>query len=437
MNTRLLLALCVLSFSSLQAAERLMPQPLSLQQALDLALAYPGIQAADAKLSKAKAEALQIDAENDLNIDFEGQLRYVDPAPITPDRSNDDSKVFLRFSSELYDFGYTAARQQAADKQISSAEKALLSARQQHLLKVAELFFNVLIADKEYVLIDEVMTAAFLDYDKLRERHELGTVSDVRLLELENDYREKLQLRKQAEQKQRMTRMLLASAMAMPEQLPADLIEPPVDWQKDLPDLAKISAALNTDNPQVLAASEAVEAARAKLSAAESNDNPRLSANLQWADYQRETGSTHPFEAGLVLNVPLYSGARQQADQQLARADLQEKEMALQLVKMQAQEAALQNILSLESYKSELDSLKVSADYAELYLDKNRALYELEVASSLKDALIKVSDVILKKIRARLGYKLAEMKLAALQGQWQFDNNTVVSTTENQNEKDN
>jgi len=111
--------------------------------------------------------------------------------------------------------------------------------------------------------------------------------------------------------------------------------------------------------------------------------------------------------------------------------------MALQLVKMQAQEAALQNILSLESYKSELDSLKVSADYAELYLDKNRALYELEVASSLKDALIKVSDVILKKIRARLGYKLAEMKLAALQGQWQFDNNTVVSTTENQNEKDN
>ncbi len=413
-------------------AEFVLPQPLSLQDALAISLRHPVVMQADMQRDKVAAQQSLLASENDLNVDFQGQLNYVDPAPLTPDRSHNDSKVFLRFSSELYDFGYTDARQQALEKQLNSASLAFMNTRQQHQLKVAELFFEVLIADKEYVLIDEIMTAAFLDYDKLLERHDLGTVSDVDLLRLENDYREKLQLRRLAEKRQRMSRMQLASAMGVPEHLPADLLEPEVNWKSTIPAIDQVMETALARHPQILAATEAVEAARAQLAATESSDNPTLSARMQFADYQRQTGTSHPFEMGLTLNLPLYSGGQMQAQQQQARVALHKQELALQTAKIQAREAVLQTLLDLEEFKTELDTLKVSEDYAELYLDQNRALYELEVASDLKDALIKVSDVILKKIKARLGYALAEMKLAAMQGQWPLEEQT---RTENTNEK--
>jgi outer membrane protein TolC len=415
---RIFAFLSLLLSNSLLLAEGL-PQPLSLGQAFDLALAHPSIQAADARLQQANARTDKLLAEDDFNLRFEGELTYVDPVKITPDRSNNDSKMFLKLDKKLYDFGYTDARLSAADRSQSSQQWQLYNATQQHLINVAELFFEVLLADKSYAVADEKMTVAYLRYDKTKERHDLGTVSDVDLLDLENDYRQKLQLRRRAEYQQRLSRMKLASAMGMPDQLPSDLVEPPVDWDKQLPTLNDVETAVLDNNAEIRALKESVEAARQQLSAAEASDNPVIRGEMQYADYQRLTGSSHPFMFGLVLEAPLYSGGKVQAEQSLARASLQEQEARLANARLLARQQALELVLDLEQYKTDIEASHLSEDFIELYLDRSRALYELEVASDLGDALSRSSEVIYQKLKARLGYALTEMKLAALQGNWQ------------------
>lgn len=415
---RSFIVLALLLGQAVHAVEAL-PEPLSLQQALQIARSHPSIAIASARLEQANASSEQIAAENDLNIDFEGDLTYVDPVSITPDQSNDDSKLFLRFSSKLYDFGYTDARLAAADMTRSSRQWSHYDVTQQHLLKVAGLFFNVLLADKAYAVADERMTVAFLKYDKTRDRHDLGTISDVDLLELENDYRQKLQIRRQTEHQQRNTRMKLAASLGRPDELPSNLVPPEVDWKQELPSVDEVVAQIIANNPGLKALNDSVSAAKQQLTAAQASDNPVIRGEMQFADYQRLTGSSHPFTVGLVLEAPLYSGGKSQADEKQARSLLLEQEAKLNLAKLEIREQALEVLLELEQYKTDIDAALVSEDYIELYLDRSRALYELEVASDLGDALSRSSDVIYQKLKARLGFALAQMKLAALQGQWQ------------------
>ena len=90
----------------------------------------------------------------------------------------------------------------------------------------------------------------------------------------------------------------------------------------------------------------------------------------------------------------------------------------MQAVELAVQQAAVELVMQMDTYRKELEALEVNADYVELYLDKNRALYELEVASDFGDAVIKTSQHILDRLQASLNYALTEARLAALQGQW-------------------
>ena len=77
----------------------------------------------------------------------------------------------------------------------------------------------------------------------------------------------------------------------------------------------------------------------------------------------------------------------------------------------------MEQLLRLETLKADMEAQQVSEEYGELYMDKNRALYELEVASDFGDAVVRVSKVILKKLQTKLDFLATEAQLAALQGQ--------------------
>ena len=406
-----------------------LPQPLSLEQALALSADHPSIRLAESGLAKAEADAASVFADSALKLSAKGYLTAIEPTNITPDQSNNDSKAFLRARKRLYDFGYTEARESAAQSVISSQQWQLLSERQKHQLNVVERFFDVLIADKAYVLKDEEMTLAYLKYDKARDRNELGTVSDIELLSLENIYREKLQIRKVAEQQQRVSRIRLAGTLGRTDDLPADLVEPEVDWKKPLPAIETIIANSLSNNLELRTSREAVLAAKEKLEAAQASHNPVIHGEMQLAKYNRETGTSHPASAGIVVEIPLYTGGSSQAEAARARAELMESEARLQNAELSIRQLALELVMQLEVIKADLEAQQISADYSELYLDKNRALYELEVASDFGDATVRVSSVILNRLQSRLDYALTEARLAALQGEW-LSSSASVQTTE-------
>ena len=55
-------------------------------------------------------------------------------------------------------------------------------------------------------------------------------------------------------------------------------------------------------------------------------------------------------------------------------------------------------------------------NYRDLYLDRSRALYELEVRTDLGDAMSQISDVRLRRARIMFDWAMNEAKLRAMTG---------------------
>ena len=72
--------------------------------------------------------------------------------------------------------------------------------------------------------------------------------------------------------------------------------------------------------------------------------------------------------------------------------------------------------LRLDDIKLFLAGLQVRSDYRELYLDRSRALYELEVKTDLGDAMTEITAVMLDTARAEFDWIMTKAELDALAG---------------------
>ncbi len=87
-------------------------------------------------------------------------------------------------------------------------------------------FFEVLLADMEYDRDSEATAVAYTRYDRLRDRNELGQVSDIEVLQAASEYRLVRRERAVSQGRQRTRRALLAEVLNRPGVLPDTLVEP-------------------------------------------------------------------------------------------------------------------------------------------------------------------------------------------------------------------
>jgi outer membrane protein TolC len=415
---RRIFLLVYLPWLVLSSAADSLPQPLSLEQALALAdQAHPEILLARAEEARAEAKLQETRSDNDLSVLVEGRLQYLEPAEQSKFQENNDSQAQLRVAKRLYDFGYTRAREASAEADLEAARWRGLDARQRQQLKVMKAFFDVLLADLEYTRDNEAVAIAFVRLDKLRERHKLGQVSDLELLKQEARYEKVLSRRTASAARQRETRLRLALAMNRPEELPADLVLPPVpDMTQDQPEVGELYARVLQGNPALKALRQRITAARQTLEAAARRYGPVLRGEMLANYYHRETRSTSPFSAALVLEMPLYSGGREDAEAAKARAGLLDSQARLSRLELELRQQVLDLHLDQENLKRRAQELGVREEYRDLYLDRSRTLYELERTSDLGDAMVQTSAVKLELARIHFQWLLNQARLQALAG---------------------
>ncbi|TNF34309.1 MAG: hypothetical protein EP315_07410, partial [Gammaproteobacteria bacterium] len=111
--------LCFYSFNvSAERAVEVLPQPLSLQQALALAEddQHPVLLETAALLGQADAEVQRAESDTSLRADLQLQAAYLEPSTLAPDQSQEDYIARLSVRKQLYDFGQS-------DLAISSAQE--------------------------------------------------------------------------------------------------------------------------------------------------------------------------------------------------------------------------------------------------------------------------------------------------------------------------
>ncbi|WP_419624694.1 TolC family protein, partial [Thiolapillus sp.] len=298
-----------------------LPQPLSLSQALQLVdEEHPAIRQAVAREAAAEAELLAEESDDDLWVTLEGRLKYLEPAELSNFQDNNDSRLDLWVEKRLYDFGYTEARQASARASLDAAKWSGLNERQRQQLRVMQAFLDVLLADLEYVRDNEAVAIAYVRFDRFRNQAELGKLSDVDLLEKQVLYEKILSRRTATEARQRTTRLRLALALNRPGEIPADLVSPPApDMDAVLPPQETLAEKVLQNNTGLRALRQKITAAEQKLAAAGKRYGPVIRGELGAHGYARETRSTEPFSAALVLEMSLYSGGRDDAETARAR----------------------------------------------------------------------------------------------------------------------
>lgn len=380
---------------------------LTLEAALAAAeSAHPDLLMAEADRDSASADRDIASSSQDTRIDLEGILRSGRPTTGEPDFTSDNS-VRLTARKTLYDFGRSSNAELAAKSELKAREADLTTTLDQRRLDIMARYFDVLLADMQYTVDNELMAVYYVNFDQGKDRLAQGQISSVELAELQSRYRDILEKRNASAQRQRITRAMLANAMNRSGVLPGDLEDPTLSGnQRVLPDYETLLPILLSNNPRLHAQQEMLAASQQRVEALRAENGPTLDAEVQAADYSRSATTRDNLSAGLILSWPLYQGNR--SDSRVARemARFNKLQAGTAKLKMDLTQALLETCLDITQLQSTARSAaRGYTEYRDLQLERSRGLYELELKSNLGTSMVETSDA---KLRARRNeYQLA------------------------------
>lgn len=382
-------------------------RPLTLDEALAAADApHPDLQVAFAERDIALADQRLAAARRDVAVGFEGILRSGRPTLGNDDFASDNS-LRLVARKTLYDFGRTGAAEDAAGAELDARQAALLDVHQRRRLDIMGRFFDVLLADMQYTVDDELMAVAYVSFDQGRDRLDTGQISPVDLAELEARYEEVRARRSADQQRQRITRALLANAMNRPGQLAPDLQVPKLPGNdRPVPEYESLIPVMLANNPVLASQESLLAASRSRLDALRAERRPTLDAELQAADYSRTAPTRDSVSAGVILNWPLYQGDRVDARIGREQAQFGRLQAAADKLKMDLTQTLLETWLEIgQMQRVARQAAKKQAEFRDLVLERSRGEYEVELKTNLGTSM---ADTV----QARLGQRKVDYQLA-------------------------
>jgi outer membrane protein TolC len=318
----------------------------------------------------------------------------------------------------LYDFGRTSNAEDAALADIQGSKWLYEDVKNQYYLAIMESYFNVLLADLKYIRDNEAMSIAFIDFDRMQDRNELGQRSDIEVLEAESEYQSVRRRLYASQRLQRSTRSHLANVLNRPGELVADVTEPQLTYgDREVPQQVEtLQKEALAKNPVLQALRERIVAAEERVASARAGAWPTLEGEAKVSEYERVMGSYNDWEISLKLNVPLLTGGTVKAAVAEQQARLTRLKAALRKAEMDVQQAVLENWQMLETLKVQRQQALTEVDYRDLYLSRSRALYEMEFKTDLGDSMVKTSEARLKFAEAEYKTELTWARLDALLG---------------------
>jgi outer membrane protein TolC len=391
---------------------------LTLETALATAeSAHPDLLMAQAERDSALADRDIAGSRKDTGVDLEGILRTGRPTPWTPDFVSNNA-VRLTARKTIYDFGRSSNAEQAADYELNAREADLTTALDDRRLEIMARYFDVLLADMQYTVDNELMAVYYVNFDQGKDRLAQGQISSIDLAELESRYRYALEKRNASAQRQRITRALLANAMNRPGELPGLLEDPELPGnQRTLPDFETLLPILLNNNPRLHAQQDMLAASQKRLESLRADTGPILDAEVQAADYSRSSSTRDNLSAGLILSWPLYQGNR--SDSRIAREKAQFNILKAntEKLKMELTQALLETCLEITQLQSAARSAAQKySEYRDQQLERSRGLYELELKSNLGTSMAETSDAKLRVRRNEFQLALSFARLDALMG---------------------
>ncbi len=389
-----------------EVSKKVLPDPLTLEFALSLAdEAHPDLLIQDANILNAQSNKDLIDSSTGIGVQLDIGLYATDEDRFQSFKNRDHVRAGVIVSKTLYDFGHTNDRVSSAGQLVDAEQWKYQQARGYRRLAISEAYFNVLLADLQFSQYNEAMSVGFVNFDKAKDRRELGKRTDLDVLQRESEYQRLRVLRYQSENLQRSTRAKLAEVLNRPNQLPSSLAIPKLNaLDRKLAEVEQLQKLAQENNYDIKAAEYAVKSAETALTAARNQNNPKIDAILTAHGYETDFGSVDELTAALNFSYDLY-----QPDQDSAiaakLANLYSARAQLNNVESTLRQTILQLWHEIEELSVKRESLSVLLELRELKLEESRALYEMEVKADLGFSMVELSEA--QYAQAKNDYQLA------------------------------
>lgn len=420
-----ILCLCMLPLAAYAAEERLLPVPLTLEAALQLADSQQHfqLQSAEQGLQQALAELEQSGANNDVSVNLSGRLSQVGLSDFAgAEGTENDSVVSLFVRKPIYDFGKSESRDDLArlKAELKQLEKNYLI--DQRRLNISQKYFDVLNADNEFLRHNEDLAMGYIHYDRAVENQGLGLASELDVLERQVAYERIRQNRYNSESMQRLTRILLAEELGFPESPPSDVVLPELIERGPISDdMDKLVEQAYRHSLDIRIQQKRLDIAKQALKLAGHTSGPRVDAELELSDYAREGSTRDDWRASIQFDFPLYSGATNQSAVRVATAQQAKVLSDLQRVRSEVRVAVLTLWQSIRQNSLRLEGELKNQEFRDMTLDRSRAEYELEFKTDLGDSMVLFSESRMRVYQARFALEMAWRRLEALLGKEYLD----------------
>ncbi|WP_245595649.1 TolC family protein [Hydrogenovibrio kuenenii] len=394
-----------------------LPDPLTLESIMNLPHSVsPQVLLSQAKQQQALAKYQQSKATDGVELDLMGRLGWREYA----NETQDNHLLALHVGKQLYDFGKTEAAQ-SSQLTLSDAESELNQDQViQFQLRLMQGFFNVILSDYQYRIDNEDMATVYVTMDKAKDKHELGQISDVEYSRLQAEYEKSYVKRMHSEYEQRRTRTDLANLLGQPQNLPDKLKFPSLKGLlkrplKSLDDYQKEALA---NNLQLQSLKLKLKAANYQMESQSAGDKPTFRVDawggkLSSYEYQREGR----WRFDLSMDYPLYDSGSQSAKMSEARAKMMQAQADVKAMEQSLRDQVADVYFKLQLNKAQRKQNTAFSNYADLYLDYSRGLYENESKTDLGDSMVRLSEANYQTIMTSFQYALDWAKLGYLTGQ--------------------
>ncbi len=338
----------------------------------------------------------------------------VDRASSEGSQFSNDSNLNLELIYPIYDFGFSQASKDLAQTRLSQAERALAHQHRLRRLEIMQKFFTVLLADLDYAVKNEKMTLAFLRYNRHLEEMEMYEAhAEVDVLALETTYRERFHVREEASLDQISSRRDLGRALGLFNTIPRDLVDPDVSSyvERPIPEFEELLNEVTRSDYAVLFAKSKIQAAVDARKVEEKRYAPKLEAVIEANAWEIKTGSRNSSSVGFQLKIPLIAGKSKSRALKLSEKNIERVQLELDAIRDQYEAQVFTLWKKLKLLEVELTAAQVRSNFRDQYMDRSRALYELEEQSDLGDAQAELlfSLYELKRIEYEIALAWAEI----------------------------
>jgi outer membrane protein len=314
-----------------------------------------------------------------------------------------------------------------AKQQVVQAEAGLASASQDLILRVAQGYFDVLLAQDNVALSESQKAAISEQLAQAKRNFEVGTATIVDTLEAQARYDQanakEISDKNDLEVKRRALQQLLGK---LPDHL-ATLREPLVLAPPKPDDLEAWVKTAQDTSFTVVSARAAAEIAREEVDRQRAAHLPTLDATASFSRAYNPSASsagvvgpiTNNGTVGLTLSVPFYSGGLIQSRVRQALAQREKADQDLESTERSVAQAVRQNYLNVTSGIAQVQALEQALTSTQSQLDSTILGRDVGVRTSVDvlNAQQQVYQTRRDLQQARYNYLLNTLRLKAAAGQ--------------------